>query len=306
MADFTIRPMRDEDRDQVAELIYLSTNYWYESRGKGPIFSGGPQVAHLFFDVYSQLAGSAGLVAQGPGGGVIGSCFYHRRPSHFSLGIMNAHPSYSGQGVASSLLKKIVGLAEEQNLSLRLVSSALNLDSFSLYSRAGFTPRRIYQDLILPVPEAGLGLEPPTQVRPATGADGEAIAQLELELSGVYRPADYSYFLGADPAVWRGSVWHSPSGQLEGFLFSCAAPGCRMLGPGTARTQNQAADLLLAQLDCHRGASPVFLLPSDCPELVRQAYGWGARNCELHFGQVRGDWQIEKGVTMPTFMPESG
>jgi len=26
----------------------------------------------------------------------------------------------------------------------------------------------------------------------------------------------------------------------------------------------------------------------------------------LHFGQTRGKWQQPRGVTMPTFMPETG
>ena len=54
------------------------------------------------------------------------------------------------------------------------------------------------------------------------------------------------------------------------------------------------------------GRSPVFLLPVDRPALVRQAYAWGARNCELHFHQVLGDWTPFAGVNMPTFMPETG
>jgi hypothetical protein len=35
-------------------------------------------------------------------------------------------------------------------------------------------------------------------------------------------------------------------------------------------------------------------------------YALGAKNCELHFGQVRGPWTAPTGVVMPTFMPETG
>jgi hypothetical protein len=34
-------------------------------------------------------------------------------------------------------------------------------------------------------------------------------------------------------------------------------------------------------------------------------YALGARNCELHFSQVRGQWPGLDGVNMPTFMPET-
>jgi hypothetical protein len=34
-------------------------------------------------------------------------------------------------------------------------------------------------------------------------------------------------------------------------------------------------------------------------------YYWGARNCEIHFAQVRGEYWSPSGVVMPTFMPET-
>ena len=40
-------------------------------------------------------------------------------------------------------------------------------------------------------------------------------------------------------------------------------------------------------------------------ELVATLYGWGARNCELHVHQCRGAWKEPRGVSMPTFLPES-
>jgi hypothetical protein len=49
-----------------------------------------------------------------------------------------------------------------------------------------------------------------------------------------------------------------------------------------------------------------LLAPVDAPHLVRQLYAWGARVCELHFGQVRGPWTPPRGIVMPTFMPETG
>jgi hypothetical protein len=40
-------------------------------------------------------------------------------------------------------------------------------------------------------------------------------------------------------------------------------------------------------------------------KLVRRLYDWGARNCELHFCQVRGEFQPYRGVNLPTYLPES-
>ena len=62
-AEIRIRAMEDADRDTVAELICVSTNYWYQTHGMAPIFPGGPADADVFYQVYSALEGSTGLVA---------------------------------------------------------------------------------------------------------------------------------------------------------------------------------------------------------------------------------------------------
>jgi hypothetical protein len=79
-----------------------------------------------------------------------------------------------------------------------------------------------------------------------------------------------------------------------------------MLGPGISRTDAAAARLIRAEMDHHRGRTPVFLVPVDHPELVSAMYALGAKNCEIHFAQVRGQWTPPTGVAMPTFMPETG
>ena len=91
------------------------------------------------------------------------------------------------------------------------------------------------------------------------------------------------------------------------MLVSVKHPGSTMLGPGFMRSEEDALALIRYQLDqYYRGGQPVWLVPSSCHSLVSELYGWGAKNCELHFGQTRGKWQEPRGVTMPTFMPETG
>ena len=297
MSDFELREMREEDRQEVAELIYLSTNQWYLTHGHPAAFSGEPAVADVFFSVYGKMEGSAGVVAvDGWSGRLIGSCFYHVRPTHVSLGIMNAHPNHFGCGVARQLLQFIIDLADREGKPVRLVSSAL-------YTRAGFTPRCAYQDVLVEVPEEGMGVEVevPKRVRVATMEDVEGMAVVEMEISGIRRDGDYRYFIENKDGFWHVSVCEGEDG-LEGFLISSQG----MLGPGVARTEGQAAALLLAELEQHRGKGMVFLVPVECGELVRQVYAWGGKNCELHFAQVRGAFQPFRGVSMPTFMPETG
>ena len=71
------------------------------------------------------------------------------------------------------------------------------------------------------------------------------------------------------------------------------------------KSEAAAEALLRAQLDRFRGKGVVFILPTEESGLVNTAYSLGARNCELHLGQVRGTARPVTGIVMPTFLPES-
>ena len=306
MQQFSLRPMRPSDRSELADLICVSTNYWYRMHRGFEVFAAGPTATEVFVDVYQDLDPGCGVVAEHrQTGRLMGSCFVHPRETHVSLGIMNVHPNYFAHGVARALLQHVIDFADHLGKPVRLVSSAMNLDSYSLYNRAGFLPRRVYQDMFLAVPETGLNHTPPAMVREATLDDVEPIAALEMELSGIRRANDFRYFIENRKGYWHVSVCEGTDGRLDGMMASCAHPGCNMIGPGLARSADQAASLLLCELDRHRGRRPVFLAPVDCPSLVQQAYQWGAKNCELHFSQVRGACPPSQGIDMPTFLPES-
>ncbi|NOY80133.1 MAG: GNAT family N-acetyltransferase [Kiritimatiellaeota bacterium] len=310
MAEWTIRRMTPADRREVAGLICLSTNYWYEVNRGMRIFPGGPDGTTFHFDVYHALPGSYGLVAEHPATGELGgSCFVHVRPTHVSLGIMNVHPNYFGQGIARRLLGSITAEADRLGKPVRLVSSAMNLDSFSLYTKAGFTPHAAFQDMMFQVPAAGLPDATPAgaRVRQARLDDLMKIETLEWDVSGIRRNQDWEYFIEDRDGVWHVSVCESAdNGAIEGCLASCAHPAVNMIGPGVMRTAEAAVALLAAELDRRRGQSPVFLLPVEQQAVVRQAYAWGARNCETHFAQTRGAYKPFQGIVMPTFMPETG
>lgn len=309
MSQLRLRSAGPADRDELAELICVSTNFWYQKRGAGPIFPHGPESTSIYIDVYEDLDPGCCVVAENPATGrLMGSCFYHPRARHVSLGIMNVHPNYFGRGVASALLKHIVDFAAANKFpAVRLVQSALNLDSFSLYTRAGFVPRCPYQDMLVEVPAEGLPHRVADQhcVRPATAADLPAIAALEQELSGIGREKDHRYFIENRRGIWQTLVYEADGGGIEGYLASSKHPASNMVGPGAMRSAKHAAALVAAALDRYRGGAAVCLVPMECDELVQQLYDWGARNCELHFGQVRGEFQPLRGVNIPTFLPES-
>jgi hypothetical protein len=143
------------------------------------------------------------------------------------------------------------------------------------------------------------------QVRDATLADVPAMMALEMDISGVSREPDYRYCLENALGFWHTSVFESAGGKIDGFLVSSRNAACNMLGPGVCRTDEQAIALIARELDVNRGRSPVVLVPVERTKIVRQMYEWGARNCELHFCQVRGEFQPFKGVNFPTFILET-
>ena len=306
---FDIRHMRMDEWEDVAELIHESTNAWYVANGKNAIFNGPPTDAMLFCEVYEALDPSHCLVAESSSDHrIAASCFYHPRPTHLSLGIMNVHPDFFGQGLAGALLSRIIEFAKARELPVRLVSSAQNLDSFSLYTRKGFVPFLSFQDLYIEIPENGPDFAPSDQpfIEEASMKDLAEMVELERELSGIERSKDYAYFIANELGIWRTLTYRDEDSRLLGFLSSVNHPGSRMIGPGVARTEEIAVALLAKQLDGFRGLCPVFLLPVTASHAVRTAYSWGAKNCEIHFAQCLGRYQPPKGVVFPTFMPETG
>ena len=304
---FQLRQMSPEDRDDVSRLIFHSTNRYYTSIGRSPIFTGDELSPSDIFDVYERIDPGEGIVAvDDRSRQIVGSCFVHPRETHLSLGIMNAHPDHFGRGVARAILAEIIRRAQRAGKPVRLVSSCFNLDSYSLYTRAGFVPFETFQDMVIEVPASGLPHRPPNDlpVRSATLDDVEEMASLERSISGISRIGDYRYFIRNDDNLWQVSIVESARG-IDGFLVSCSSSTLNMIGPGVTRTQDQAAALFYEQLGRQQGRCPVLLLPVRFGDLVRQLYVWGARNCEMHVAQSYGPAQTPAGVVIPTFLPES-
>lgn len=303
-----LRHADPSDHDNIAELIYLSTNYWYQANGKSAIFQGDPLSTRLFCDVYEDLDPGRCLVAIDTKlDKIVGSCFYHPRQTHVSLGIMNSHPNYAGQGIARTLLDYIVGYAEKLNQPLRLVSSAMNLDSFSLYNRAGLAPYAVYQDMILTVPDEGISQLPLNEkrIRDARQDDIDQMVKLEEDILGIRRGDDFRYFITNDSGNWHFSVLENDQGNIDGFLASISHPASSMLGPGCMKTDDDAIALIRNELDVRRSQTMVWLVPSDRADMTQAMYELGARNCEIHFAQTTGTPPTIDGIVMPTFMPET-
>ncbi len=304
---FTLQTMSRDQWPEVATLIHDSTNAWYNANRNFPIFTKGPLSTLLFCEVYEALDPGCCIIAvDDETNRIIGSCFYHPRETHYSLGIMNAHPDSFGRGVARTILNRVIELAEAENKPVRLVSSAMNLDSFSLYTKAGFVPRQTFQDMVIEIPEGGVGPKSilANSVRDAQPTDVNAMLELEKSIAGITREKDYQYFVKNGLGCWHTSVLYDED-QLQGWIVSIAHPGSNMIGPCIAKTEEAAIALLHAELNYRAGNTMVFLPPVEASQIVQAAYKWGAKNCELHVAQVHGEFQPFNEIVMPTFMPET-
>ena len=161
--------------------------------------------------------------------------------------------------------------------------------------------------MYLEVPEEGLHNEISGEfaISNAQLNDVEEMVALEKRLSGIERAKDFEYFIENKRDIWNMVVCRDTNGTLLGFLGSVDHPASQMIGPGVAESEKVALSMLASLLDRFRGKCPVFLLPVTAKKAVQTAYSWGARNCEIHFSQCRGDSQPPSGVVMPTFMPET-
>lgn len=305
------RPLADEDREAYGKMLHSAFNTWYWSHGWGrDYFTCTPDEAAVFYDIYNDLTPGHSVTYFDPETNAIaGACFYHPREHHVSLGIMAVNPDYFGLGVGRDLVNAIVDFTEKGGYkSLRLVSSAMNMDSFSLYNRSGLVPRVSHNDMILKVPAGGMSVSAPGQgrVRDAVASDVDTMAQLEFELSGIARRLDYQYAIDNKRGYLHAAVIEAKGGGIDGFAISVQCPALNMIGPCVARNEEAALALVRRQLDHFAGQVPLFIVPMEKRHMVETLYGWGARNVETHLYQVRGDYSPCAGVNMPSFLPETG
>ncbi|OGP15693.1 MAG: hypothetical protein A2052_07460 [Deltaproteobacteria bacterium GWA2_54_12] len=311
MSYFELRPLNDSDRSEYADLVHSSFNAWYWKKGWGAdYFRCQPGDAAVFYDIYNDLTPACSVAAiNKKTGRLMGACFYHPREHHVSLGIMSVHPSYCGKGVGKALVNHIVDFTESKGYkSLRLVGSAINMDSFSLYNKAGFAPVKAYHDMVVQVPGNGIdgnaaGRE---RVRDARVEDARSMGELEFEISGIKRLQDYLFAIENRRGLFQAKVIENEQGGLDGFMLSIKHPALNMIGPGVARTEEDAAALICASLKKYKGEAVLSVIPMDCCRLVRQMYDWKARNVETHLFQVRGEFKPFNGVSIPSFLPETG
>jgi GNAT superfamily N-acetyltransferase len=302
-----IRTMARDEWAAVSTLIFDSTNKWYMEHYSHPIFDCDASDVELFCQVYEALDPDCCLLAE-VDSKIAAACFYHPRETHDSLGIMVVDPNYYGQSLGKQLLNTIIDRAVAANKPLRLISSAMNLDSFSLYNKAGFQVRSFYQDMIVNVPGQGIQLDPvfDQYIRQANIDDIPDIVELEMRIHGLNKQKDYHYYLDDKSGIWELLVYDD--GDIRGALVSIKHPASNIVGHGIMNDADIAAALIYRSLNRFTLMTPLIIIPANNKILSGKMYEIKARNCETHILQVYNSESIEKenGIVIPSFMPENG
>ncbi len=309
MSSFDIRPLTTQDWSEEADLIYRSLNTWYREHRGVDLVSGPVDSMLLYPRIYETMDPGCCLLAVDPTSGrIAASCYYHPRTKHISLGMLNVHPDFFGKGAGSAVLRRIIAIAQEKGLPLRLISSAMNMESFALYNRYGFKPVQFFQDMLLPIPKEGFPIEPPDgmAVRDATEDDIVFIAVLEENLYGIEREKDWRFFFENQHKIWGLSVVEDlKSGTLLGACASVCDLGSHMIGPGVATSEEAMKWLICYEANRYPGNKPILLIPSSALTLRKELFSLGATICEMHITQVLGEARVPSGVVLPSFMPET-
>lgn len=305
----TLSALVESKHEEAAQLIHRSLVSWYETHlRQGKRFGDDPKPFGLFPEMYAALDPGQAIAACDSSGALLGVCFAHPRETHWAVGIVAIAPEAAGRGIARAMLEEVLKRAQAEDKPVRLISSLLNLDSFSLYTRLGFTPHTMYQDMSINVPVGGLEHTPPPRaagVRLALPGEASRIADFEAALQGIRREGDFRFFLNHTVGSWKVWVLEDDAGELSGVLVSSHHPDWGMLGPGVTRDPESAIALLWRALDARRGEASVVLVACVESDVVRKLYQWGARNIELHVAQSTNPVVAPKGIAFPTFLPES-
>jgi ribosomal protein S18 acetylase RimI-like enzyme len=302
--------LKADQHDRVAALLHRSLVSWYENHLKqGHRFGTSPSAFCIFPKLYEALDPGEALCVTDDEGEIRGVCFVHTRDTHVSIGIVATDPQFSGKGIARLMMEAAIARGIEQDKPVRLVSSLMNLDSFSLYTRLGFMPGAVFQDIEIHVPDMGLCHAAPAgveQIRLATHADVEQLAELEFRLQRIRRAKDYAFFLNNTVGDWQIWIYEDDSCEMRGFMVSSQHPDWNMIGPGIAFDSEIAQALIWKAINERRNRSTVLLAPACAKDLIATLYKWGGKNIELHIAQSTVRFESTSGIVFPTFLPETG
>jgi predicted N-acetyltransferase YhbS len=214
MTDTVIRQGTAADGEACARAMYAA----FESlatRHAFPIEPQSPELTRMTIDSMLATDGIYALVAE-QDGKVVGSALQDERGEIIGIGPVSVDPAVQG-GVGRELMGCLLQrCAQRDARGVRLVQTAYNYRSLSLYAKLGFAVREPLSVFNGDPKNAG-----PTdgEVRTATPDDLETCDDLCRRVHGHNRHGELSHWIGAGTArvVERG-------GKISGYATGCGYP----------------------------------------------------------------------------------
>ncbi len=213
MADMLIRRATPADAGACAGIMFAA----FESlaiRHAFPIEPGTPEFTGMQMESMLATDGIYGLVAE-QDGKVVGSAFADERGQIVGIGPVSVDPGLGeGGGIGRTLMESLLRRSAERGVAgIRLVQTAYNYRSLSLYAKLGFAvrePLSVFQGETTP---AGTNTG---DVRVATAQDAESCDALCQRVHGHDRHGELCNWIDAGTAqvVERG-------GEITGYATGC-------------------------------------------------------------------------------------
>lgn len=292
---FELRRMTRADVPEVGRIGVEAFNDLMARHNRPPLYPD-PQVGPLAATAYFTSDPECSLVAV-EGERLVGSIFYRRRGETVSVGPATVAPQSQGHGIGRALLEAVIE-REPKARSMRIMQDSLNLASFELLVRIGYSLGEEVAMFTLP---AGFREEREVDgaIRPAAGDDMNDILAMDRRLVGSDRRKDFEFLRRFGKLL----VVHSGR-SLRGYLAQMPTPGRTMLGPGGAEDPEVLSRLVYHAVGETLGELSL-LLPAWSRENVKALLDGGFRLVGLANLMYRGEWQQPAGASAHSLFPES-
>lgn len=282
-APLTLRPVRDTDFPQVAELAYTAFRE-IAAQHNFPADFPSAMVAGQALTPRWHDAGFYKRVAEADGE-IIGCVFMDERGPVSRIGPITVSPTAQNRGVGRTLMQAMIDRAfQQQARGVRLVQVAYHNRSLALYLKLGFNPIEALSNLQGPA----IGRElPGCRVRLAGLDDLAAMNDLCQRAHGFSRVAEVRVAILAATArvVER-------AGRITAYTSQLGFDG------HSVGETNDDLKALISVADSFQG--PGFLLPTLNAELLRWSLDHGLRIIQPLTAMAMGDYQQPQLPYLPS------
>jgi acetyltransferase (GNAT) family protein len=218
---------------------------------------------------------------------IIGSAFADERGAIVGIGPVTVDPSVHDHGVGRALMQALLDREQGRGVAgVRLVQTAYNYRSLSLYAKLGFAVREPLSVFQGPVPHSNVAGR---AVRPAVPADIAACDALCRRIHGHDRSAELATWIGLGTARVvenDGTI----TGYATGFGYGWHAVG----------VSNDDVTALLASAEAFGGLG--ILVPSRNADLMGWCLGSGLELVQQSTLMTIGLYNQPQGAWLPSIL----